>query len=112
MSVTEWLDGDGYPTEAALSRIELWPADDTAGALDFAIALWHWDDWVGHDINAHEAGVIHAEKDRKYARFATGGWSGNESVIGALQRNWAVRAFAWQMTARGGLHIYEYPKEK
>lgn len=102
------FDEDGYPTDATLTAIETWPYKDSSGCLDFARAAWHWPDYANGDLSAAEREVVHAEPEARFARFATGGWSGNESIIGALKANTMVRAMTWRLTARGGLHIFEY----
>lgn len=108
--MSEWKDGD-YPSEAAIAKIENWPYEDVAGCLDFVASIWHWPDiGVSRDISAHEAGVLRAEPGERYLRLATGGWSGNEEIIAALRTNTMISAMAWQLTARGGLHIYQYPE--
>jgi hypothetical protein len=107
----EWTDGE-YPTDAALQRLEVWPYRDAAGALDFVKAIWHWPDFASHDISAHEAAILHANPGEKYLRLATGGWSGNESIVHALDRNVMIHAIAWRLRAFGGLHIYQYPNPK
>ena len=105
------FDEDGYPTDETLAAIENWPYQDIAGCLDFCRRAWHWGEaWANEDISAHEAAVVHAEKGERYARFATGGWSGNESIVNALDTNYMIHALAWRLSARGGLHIYEYPQ--
>lgn len=106
--MSEWLDEDGYLTEAALDKLKAWPYDDINGALDFVRSLWHRDHWCGHDISQHEAAVLHAEPGDKFLRCATGGWSGNEALIAALNDNRMLRSLAWRFSARGGLHIYPY----
>lgn len=103
------LDEDGYPTEATLDALKDWPYEDIGGALDFAKAAWHWPDWAGDVTDEHELAVLRAEPGERYARFATGGWSGNESIIAALKENLMVRAVAWKLSACGGLHIFQYP---
>lgn len=87
------FDADGYPTEAALRKLARWPAKDINGALDFARALWHWPAYA-------------RKRGRRYT-FITGGWSGNESVIAALEKNTILFALCWVMSKRGGLHVYE-----
>lgn len=112
MSDPSWFDESGaYPSEAALTRIEAWPYEDIAGCLDFVASLWHWPEFgVSREIDAHEAGVLKANPGERYLRLATGGWSGNEELIAALRTNHMISALAWRLTARGGLHIFEYPK--
>jgi hypothetical protein len=105
----EWLDGDGYPTEAALTRIEQWPLEDANGVLDFIKSLWWMADWgVAGTLSAAEAEIVHAEPEDRFLRLATGGWSGNESLIDALDRHLILSAFLWCLSTRGGLHIYRY----
>jgi hypothetical protein len=104
------ITADGYPTEETLAAIEQWPYQDAAGCLDFVRAAWHWPDWQCEGLRDEEASVVHAEPDDQYARFATGGWSGNESLIHALKRNQMICTLTWQLSARGGLHIFRYPR--
>jgi hypothetical protein len=106
------LDVDGYPTDATLEAIQAWPYQDIAGCLDFAREAWHWPDWQGEELSAAEREVVHAEEGERFARFATGGWSGNESVIAALKANMMVRAMCWCLSGRGGLHIFRYREVK
>lgn len=104
---------DDYPTDEELDRLERWPMRDTAGALDFARSLWHWPEWgVSELLAPEETAIVRAESGDRFLRLATGGWSGNESIISALNANSGVRAIAWRLTARGGLHIYKYPPAK
>ncbi len=106
------IDGD-YPSEASLNRIEKWPIgsfEDTHAVLDFVKSLWHWPDFgVSHELRAEEALVVGAESGQRFLRLATGGWSGNESIISAMEGNRLLHAFTWRLDALGGLHIYAYP---
>ena len=104
------FNGDGYPNEETLQRIETWPWRDVAGCLDYARAAWHWPDWVGEELSDAERELVHAAPGDRFVRFATGGWSGNEDVVHALGRNVMVRARCWCLSASGGLHIYRYPR--
>lgn len=38
--------------------------------------------------------------------ISTGGWSGNEEIIGALQENVIFWAIFWYSSTRGGKHIF------
>lgn len=102
------LDRDGYPTEETLTRIQRWPADDVNGALDYARAAWHWPESARETLTPCERELVHAAETDRYVRFATGGWSGNESIIAALNGNLDIRMRCWCLHARGGLHIYRY----
>jgi len=107
------FDRDGYPTEATLERIE---CADPADALDLARVAWHWPDIVRETLSAPELAIVLVGESLKvghrFVRFATGGWSGNESVITALRRNRLAWLTTWRLSARGGLYIFEYPKER
>ena len=100
----------------ALKRLEEWPvwtssdvAQNVNAGLDYARSLWH-DGYgsVREDLPDCECALVYALVGERFLRFATGGWSDNESVIGALDRNVALSSLTWRLSARGGLHIYAY----
>lgn len=105
------FDADGYPTEETLAAIRVWPWQDVNALLDFIAEAWHWPDFVSRELRPEEASIVHAEPEDRYLRLATGGWSGNEDLIAALRENMMARALTWRLTARGGLHIYEFRKD-
>ena len=87
-----------YPTDAELEYVRTWDTDKSS-ILDFIEELrrlWWADDW-GFKCAQPESNVLELE-------LHTGGWSGNEEVIGALQGTmfWILY---WQMSKRGG-HYY------
>lgn len=102
------------PTFDPLTRIEQWPVqglaiDSLRSCLDFVIDSWDNDyGSVSRTLSSTELSMVHAQKGEKFIRFATGGWSGNESLINALRRNQMIHGLAWVATVRGGLHIYRY----
>lgn len=100
---SEWLDGNGYPTQDALEVIAYWPnPDGFEECLDFVAMLWAYPDYV---TKSTEDGAI-------MYHFATAGWSGNEDLIGALESNLLLRAMCWVYSARGGKHVYEVESVK
>lgn len=105
--MSKWHDGDGYPTDAALERIRTWPHDDFSGLLEFVESIWWLDgewgvwDWenttdLGRPITRH--------------KLATGGWSGNESIIEAMHKNIIFWLMCWESSRRGGLHTFTTPR--
>lgn len=90
------FDADGYPTDATLRTIRRWPWQDLRGLFAYVAAAWRYPDYVRH-------------RGRRW-RFATGGWSGNESLMAALMENRMARALAWQSSHRGGKTVWEVPK--
>ncbi len=103
----ELTDGD-YPTDETLARIE---RAEPREALELAQRAWHWDGWATRELLAKELAMVRLHREDEpmpdYYRFATGGWSGNESIISALNKNFLVVGMCWQLSGSGGLHIYE-----
>ena len=117
------FDRDGYPTDETLTLIEQWPifpaSNVQAGedkrhrgsraCLDFVVEAWdtHYGS-VSRTLSTAELSLVKAQRGEQFIRFATGGWSVNESLISALNRNTVVHGATWRLTVRGGLHIYRY----
>jgi hypothetical protein len=107
----DFLDEDGYPTEQALEVVEKWHWDDIPGWFQFIKSIWHLHSWgwkeklEPHDWN----GKFEQYKNRMVQRHyvSTGGWSGNESIIGAMQRNDMMWHLNWVQSRRGGHYIFE-----
>jgi hypothetical protein len=109
------LDGDGYPTEETLTRIKEWEINDMQsgrGLLEFVREIWWHSKWGIH-IEEVEDELMPSRK-RKYDHWhmSTGGWSGNESIIRAMQANRLFWMFHWVQSRRGGHYIFEVGKEK
>lgn len=88
------LDADGYPTEEAVKKVREWPWEDLHGLFAYLHSLWHLADWgwkEGTDIK--RCRVFH---------ISTAGWSGNETLIEALEANGMAWMLTWQMSRRGG----------
>jgi hypothetical protein len=93
-----------------LEQLANWASHDAAGALDFLRHTWVTTYGSASDaLTAGEAEVVRAEKGERFLRLATGGWSENEALIGALQQNRMVWLLTWVLHARGGLYIFRYP---
>ena len=92
---------EDYPSEEELEQIEKWPLNchkDYIDLAEFVCNLWHYDDWA----------TLKGKKV-KTLRLATGGWSGNESILAALSKNFMFGQVCWQRSQRGGLEIYKIP---
>lgn len=98
------LDEDGYPTGAALEIIEIWPGDDCKGWFKFIEGLWYFHHW-----GWTEGECMDDTFDRKayYYNISTAGWSGNESVIRAMKRNWSLWHLTWEQSRRGGHYVFQ-----
>ena len=101
----DFIDEDGYPTEKALEAIEKWHWDDILGWFKFIEGLWAY-----HDFGWREKYEPHDwDKDKIVHRyhFSTAGWSGNESIIRAMQKNEMMWHLNWVQSRRGGHYIFE-----
>lgn len=67
------------------------------GLIDHLQKLWEWDDYISWD--------------GEYLELHTGGWSGNEMVIMALEKTF-FWFFYWQKSERGGHYYFTIPKKK
>ena len=100
---------DGYPTPETLAKIAHWPAlmhDDLRGLHEFVIKAWH-------DTGRIRARALHSAQEIEDGAtvwaYITGGWSGNESIIGALNDNRLWWGRCWVSSRRGGCHEFEIP---
>ena len=86
-----------YPSESQLKRISDWDILEkpVRELLDYIESIWWTPDW-GFCLKGKR--VLRLE-------LHTGGWSGNESIIDALQKNWEFWMMYWMKTYRGG-HYY------
>jgi hypothetical protein len=97
------LDEDGYPTEAALAVVSNWTFSDPIGWFQFIRSIWYC---------AGQA-FFEDRKPNKITdfRMSTVGWSGNEGIIKAMQRNPILWSNCWVQSRRGGHHVFEVKDE-
>jgi hypothetical protein len=94
------MDSDGYPTEDLLEEIRKWDATDFIGLMTYIKPLWKY----------AESGYWSVRGN--YYHLSTAGWSGNESIVGALQDNhvwWMLYAYSWRV---GGHYVFKRRKIK
>jgi hypothetical protein len=105
LSCLKQLDEDGYPTPEALELIRTWPVDAVEGLFAFIRPMWHLQDWGWREV----ATFKYVWKEEPVHRFymSTAGWSGNESIIKAMQDNTEVWKACWESTKRGGHYVFE-----
>ncbi|MFA5247922.1 MAG: hypothetical protein WCX79_00615 [Candidatus Paceibacterota bacterium] len=63
--------------------------------------------WAYADI-----GYFKYDKNTRELELHTGGWSGNEEIISALEKNKVFWILYWQKTERGGHYYFNIPKRK
>ena len=86
-----------YPTEQILRKIHKWDIVDSGpdDLVELIRSEWHWPEW-GFKYN------------RRRLELHTGGWSGNEDIIVALQGTMFWFLY-WMKSFRGG-HYYFHIK--
>lgn len=101
----EYLDEDGYPTQLALELIEVWHWSDPEGWFKFINSIWHLKSWGWHEgVGEHDW-----DKDKEVYLYniSTAGWSGNECIISAMEKNYMMWTLNWVQSRRGGHYIFE-----
>lgn len=89
----------GYPGDETLQMITEWPRP-FEGLIDFVIDAWNLEYGV-----VREGPSIHKGAEQ-VVKFITGGWSGNESLLSALEENMMAYLMLWRLSARGGYHEF------
>lgn len=95
------LDGNGYPTTATLKTIRGWPLE-----RDYKVLLEEVSGLVQKHGYAECSGGADDDGSATFV-LATGGWSGNESIIDALNGNAAFWGLCWRSSERGGRFVFD-----
>ena len=94
--VNDSMLGNSYPSDKEIETVENWKFDDFFGLIEYLQIRWKWSDY------------IRLEPDGSSVAISTGGWSGHETLIGALKRNknhwWMMY---WRSSERGGHYVFE-----
>lgn len=99
----ELLDSEGYPTKEWISFIEQYKPDKSLPIENFVgfvlVDGWHMQEW-GFRLGKKYRG-------KRKLELHTGGWSGNEDIIGAILSNISLTHFEMIYTMwRAGGHYY------
>lgn len=92
------VDEDGYPTAKAIATVVNWDWNLLPELFAFMKSLWRYPE--AFDMETDEKGVT------TYA-VSTIGWSGNESLIAALEKNTMAWTLSWKSSTRGGHYVFE-----
>jgi hypothetical protein len=87
---------DRYPSEIELKAIRNWPFSDLRGLVDFVKEIWS------------DYGIVKVKG--RTVTLVTGGWSGNEDIMWALDHNVGFLT-CWRASYAGGKHKYLLPKK-
>lgn len=90
------FDGHGGITEDTAAAIATYQGDETAW-LDYITGVW----------NLHYGWSNRTSSDDTITwEFVTGGWSGNDSIIRAMQDNAVMWPNCWESSHRGGKYVF------
>ena len=102
------FDADGYPTDTFLDSIKAFDIKSYADCVklfEIIKPFWkyadvgYWTESNGRLEDSNKPGMTYA--------ISTGGWSGNESIISALESNRVFYALCWYSSRRGGHYVFE-----
>lgn len=102
-------DEDGYPTEEELKKIETWEFQkgaDIRGFMEYIRPLWSYPD----RFSCKPSKDIMGKPCLEYY-LSTGGWSGNENIIEAMEKNTIFWMMCWKQSQRGGHYLFEIREE-
>jgi len=102
---SELQDADDYPTKDCLTLISEWHHSDPTGWFEFINQQWYATDW-GWSSNVKP----HRFKENEFVmehNVSTAGWSGNEAIIRAMEKNNMLWWTTWYQSQRGGHYIFE-----
>lgn len=94
-----------YPAPVELETIAKWEFKAPTSFIDFMTYVQS----VGH---YWPSALFGWQKRGRTYHVSTGGWSGNESILSAMEENWTFWAVCWQQTKRGGHYVFKLPDPK
>ena len=92
------LEDDGYPSEETLKSIadvKVNTYTDCIALLQAIRPIWQFAD-AGYWAQVGDTFLV-----------STAGWSGNESIVDALQQNHMFWALCWESSRRGGHYTFK-----
>lgn len=101
--------GYEYPTGEELEKIKNWDIHDYSALMEFVKSIWWMPEFGWHE--GPGGNEVH-ELTTKTLSISTGGWSGNESIITALENNAMFYMSCWVSSRRGGHYEFELPDWK
>lgn len=100
----EDCEGELYPSEASISYIRQFTMkgmDSVHEWFYFIESLWKY-----RDYGFRRDKVYTSSGPMTKITLVTGGWSGNEELISAMQKNYLLWGLTWQSSHKGGVHEF------
>lgn len=95
---------DGYPDDQELELIEKWDYKDAFALIEFIRERWAYDDYFKTKWTTDRAiGKYTVLK----VNMSTAGWSGNEEIIRALEKNEYFFMLFHESWRKGGHYVFE-----
>lgn len=88
-------DEHGYPVEEELEKIRQWNTtkENWHDFMEYIKSVWWMPDWGW-------------SRDGDIYHISTGGWSGNEDIVAAMQENHMFWIMYWHSSRRGGHYVF------
>lgn len=83
---------DIYPTDEEIEKIRKWDYHDFNGLMEFVRDRWSYPQYW-YELK---------KNNKTRYEISTGGWSGNEDLIQALEENMIFWSMCWEFSKRGG----------
>lgn len=93
-----------YPLKSQLNKIKNWEGDCLRLA-EYVASLWYYPNRIKFYRGKDSLG-----RPIKKLYLSTGGWSGNEELIGALRENRCFWMLCWEQSKRGGHYWFKLPR--
>jgi hypothetical protein len=90
-------------------RIRDWPNTDWPGLLAYVRERWAYAD-AGYWSEEDAVDNIMSKPVRRY-HISTAGWSDNEWLMSAMEKNCVFWAMCWVSSRRGGHYVFEHPRQ-
>lgn len=98
-----FTDSDGYPDTALLMLVQKAPWNKLSDTFQIMKKYWWNSDTLFRtDVSRDEI----SGETKRMLYLSTGGWSGNEDLIKALQENKEVWNMIWYASQVGGHHAF------
>ena len=97
------MEADRHLEERQLEMIRSWPDTDHLGLMEYVESLWRIGEWGWKQQRNPFTGQV---AFRTY-QVSTGGWSGNEDIIKALEANRPFWGQCWVSYRVGGHYEFK-----
>ena len=99
-----------YPSDSELEIIANWNSENVRALFQYIRERWAYANagyWREETISKDDFSGDEYIRPRYRYYLSTAGWSGNESILRALQRNETLWQTIWVQSRRGGHYIFE-----